>query len=229
MRTPLPSPLLCAACQRGVTVALPTDDCTKGDLAIFRRQLPGGSEGYDLDGYKSVHLDHKSAANGGFWGGEELHHLCPARDAVEIPVADFEAVRRATQAGLPMVMQTEIAGTGEGSGLRAVIEYPVKTMNLAIDASAVPADGDEPTPPAEIWQTDTGVVLVPDLSRRWGNPIEGMSLGYIAANNRGKQTHAADFVLEQPTPIGGGREVLHFSAPFSLPATNRLFALPRPG
>ena len=100
---------------------------------------------------------------------------------------------------------------------------------LAIDASAVPADGDEPTPPAAIWQIDTGVVLVPDLSRRWENPIEGMSLGYIATNNRGKQTHAADFVLEQPTPIGGGREVLHFSAPFSLPATSRLFALPRPG
>ena len=36
-----------------------------------------------------------------------------------------------------------------------------------------------------------------------------MSLGFVAANNR--QPGAADFVLEQPTSIGGGRAVLHLA------------------
>jgi hypothetical protein len=53
-----------------------------------------------------------------------------------------------------------------------------------------------------------------------------MSLGFVAANNR--QPGAADFVLEQPTSIGGGRAVLHYSAPYSMPAINRLYALPLP-
>ena len=39
---------------------------------------------------------------------------------------------------------------------------------------------------------------------------------------------AADFVLEQPTAGPGGEQVLHFSAPYSVTATNRLFAVPLP-
>ena len=221
----------------------------------------------DIAKYKDVRT--KTGADWSWGHDAGSLRLWPATGACELAIDDFGAIRDATAADLPIVAQTEIKHPT--SGLRAVIEYPVKTMNiLRTDTMA-----DTPPQPvaAGVWQTDTGAyiesepplhckgrglkytgeseqtrprrtnvymycltgmptgfhsgpLLVPDLSRRFEPAIDAMSLGFVAANNR--QIEAADFVLEQPTSIGGGREVLHYSKPFSMPAINRLFALPLP-
>jgi len=128
-------------------------------------------------------------------------------------LGSFEEIRDATAVGRPIVAQTEIRN--EETKLTAVIEYPVKTMNVSLDDS--------------VYQVDTGPVAYPDLSKRFEPSIECLSLAFVAFN----APHFADFIVEQPTPVvQDGQElaqVYHFSSPFSLPARNRLlaFALPK--
>lgn len=121
----------------------------------------------------------------------------------------FEQIRDATAAGRPLVTQTEIRN--EQTGLRAVMECPTKTMNVSLDKG--------------LYQVDTGPIAYPDLSRRFDPPIDCLSLAFVAFN----AAHFADFVVEQPTAlVEDGQEkgqFYHFSAPFSLPATNRVLAL----
>jgi hypothetical protein len=118
-------------------------------------------------------------------------------------------IRKATHEGLPLVAQTEIVGTKPD--LRAIIEFPIKTMNIQDEKDQ--------------YQVDTGPVLFPDLSRRYGSFVESLSLAYVAFN----APHFADFVIEDVTPImQDGREVTqvhHYSRILSLPAQNRLYSL----
>ena len=99
--------------------------------------------------------------------------------------------------------------------MRAIIEYPVKTINI----------NDE----RDIYQVDTGPVAWPDLSRRCERNVEAISLAFVAFN----VPHFADFVIEAPTPIvEGGREVCrvhHYSRRVSLAARNRLFCVENGG
>ena len=184
-----------------------------GSAVIFRRALPDASNPAGAPGrYREVRADTSRT-----WGPLRLQ-LAPATGAYEIPVSDFAAVAAATDAGHGIVAQSEIADAGTGT--RAVIEYPVKTMNVS--RAGHPAAGD-----GSVWQTDTGPIGVPDLSRRHDPPVACFSLGFIAVASR--QPDAADFVLERPTalaPPHADVSVLHFSAPFSRPATNRLFGIP---
>ncbi len=124
----------------------------------------------------------------------------------------FEEIRDATAEGRPIVAQTEIRN--EETKLTAVIEYPVKTMNISLDNS--------------VYQVDTGPIAYPDLSRRFDVPLESLSLAFVAFN----VPHFADFIIEQPTPVVQDEQelaqVYHYSKPFSLPATNRLLALALP-
>jgi hypothetical protein len=119
------------------------------------------------------------------------------------------AVREATLAALPIVAQTEIANTE--TGLRAIMEYPVKTMNTHREKDQ--------------YQVDTGPVAFPDLGQRHDTFAHSLSLAYVAFN----VPHFADFVIEDGTPIReGDREVArvwHYERILSLPAKNRLFAL----
>ena len=105
--------------------------------------------------------------------------------------------------------QTEISR--EDTGLTAIIEYPVKTMNIR---------DEEPT-----YQVDTGPVAFPDLSRRYERLPDALSLAFVAFN----APHFADFVIEDETPIlQDGQEltrVHHYSRILSLPAKNRIFAI----
>ena len=100
----------------------------------------------------------------------------------------------------------------------------MKTMKVR--RAGYPTDGD-----GSVWQTDTGPVGGwPDLPRRYDPPVAAFSLGFVAVVSR--QPDAADFVLERPTPLPPPRDgvtVHHFSAPFSRPATNRLFGIPPQG
>ena len=113
-------------------------------------------------------------------------------------------IREATHSGVPIVAQTEI--TDPRTRLRAIIEFPVKTMNIH--------DG------RDLYQVDSGPVAFPDLSRRYARPAESLSLAFVAFNAPG----SADFVIEEPTPIPDAGRVHHYSRLESLPAANRLFA-----
>ncbi len=143
------------------------------------------------------------------WGESELK----LRFAKRVRMLDgFEAIRDASAKGLPMVAQTEILNAE--TKLRAIIEYPVKTMNVSLDKS--------------LYQVDTGPVALPDLEKRYEPPIDALRLAFVAFNT----PDFADFVVEQPTPVvEEGQEltqVYHYSKPFSLPAKNRLFAVSLP-
>lgn len=140
------------------------------------------------------------------WGTATLK-LCEARKVS--PLTTFEQIRDATAAAAPIVSRTEISD--EKTGLKAIIECPVKTMNISIDKG--------------LYQVDTGPIAFPDLSKRYEPRIDCLKLAFVAFN----APHFADFVVEQPTPVVmGGEEkcqIHHYSSPFSLPAKNTLLAV----
>jgi hypothetical protein len=121
----------------------------------------------------------------------------------------WEKIRDTTAEGVPIVTQTELENPD--TGLRAIIECPVKTMNINLERS--------------IYQVDTGPIAFPDLTRHYDRLIDCLSLAFIAFN----APHFADFIIEQPTPvIEDGLErcqIYHYSNPFSLSAKNRILAV----
>lgn len=106
-----------------------------------------------------------------------------------------EEVVEATMAHLPIVAQTEIVS--KERGFRALIEYPVKTMNFHPDRKR--------------FQVDTGPLLLPDFSCGAEHWIEWLSMAHIAYNTFDR----AEFILRKPTPVvRDGKEVcsiLHYS------------------
>lgn len=133
------------------------------------------------------------------WGGQKF----ALREAKAVELKTTAEIRRATHGALPLIARTEIAN--KETGLRAILEFPVKTMNIH--------------DPKDLYQVDTGPVAFPDLSRRGGPVAETISLAFVAFN----APHFADFILEADTPVGGAR-VMHYSRISSFPAVNRLFA-----
>ena len=161
---------------------------------IFRRKVRLN------DNYRSIQAEIPA------WGGR-IHRLKPARQSRRL---DTNAeIRKTTHAGLPLVARTELRN--DGNGLRAVIEYPVKTVNIN-DAR-------------NIYQVDTGPLAFPDLEARTDRLAESIHLAFVAFN----VAHFADFVIETSTPIhGDGRElcrVHHYSELRSLPALNTLYCI----
>ena len=143
------------------------------------------------------------------WGGPQ-HHLAEPTSITELKTDDdiFEA----THEMHPLVAQTEIRN--EQSRLRAIIEYPVKTMNVNREISK--------------YQIDTGPVAFPDLTNRYDTMVESLSLAFVAFNSR----EFADFVLEVPTPLPVADDiddktskVYHYSKRISLEADNRIYAV----
>ena len=118
-------------------------------------------------------------------------------------------VRDSTADAVPIVSQTELSR--KETDLRAIIECPVKTMNISQDK--------------EMYQVDTGPVAYPDLTKRHDPPIACLSLAFAVFNS----PNFVDFVIEQATPVAregeGSHQVYHYSDPFSMTASNRLFAI----
>ena len=167
------------------------------DLLIFRRHAHATDRYRELVKAEAV------------WGNPILK-LRNAKGVSEI--SKFEEIRDATAAGIPLVAQTEIHN--EETGLRAILEYPVKTMNIDRDNN--------------IYQVDTGPLALPDLARREDSPLGAVSLAFVAFN----QPHFADFVVEQLTPIKEDdvevTKIYHYSNPISLTARNRILTVPMP-
>ena len=164
------------------------------DLLIFRRPARLS------EGYRQLRKSEE------VWGKPILK----LRTGNDVHLLDtWEKIRDTTVAGIPIVSRTEI--TNSETKLRAVIECPVKTMNISLER--------------KMYQVDTGPIAFPDLKKRAEPLIECLSLAFVVFN----APHFADFVIEQPTPvIEDGKELCkihHYSNPFSLPAKNTLLAL----
>ena len=136
-----------------------------------------------------------------WWNGQQ-YRLIVGREVEELTSA--AAVREATYAAVPIVAQTHVQN--EQTGLQAILEYPVKTMNT--------------NRASDLYQVDTGPVAFPDLSQRRARHVEALSLAFVVFN----APHFADFVLEAPTRVGD-EQVYHYSKLVSLAAVNRLYAV----
>ena len=136
-----------------------------------------------------------------WWNGQQ-YRLIVGREVEELTSA--AAVREATYAAVPIVAQTHVRN--EETGLQAILEYPVKTMNT--------------NRASDLYQVDTGPVAFPDLSQRRARHVEALSLAFVVFN----APHFADFVLEAPTRVGD-EQVYHYSKLVSLAAVNRLYAV----
>jgi hypothetical protein len=112
----------------------------------------------------------------------------------------------ATLANQPLVARTQI----EDDRYLAVLDYPIKTMNAN--------DRDK------IYQTDTGPVLLPDLSREPEELIGGFELAFSAFN----APHWIEFLVRAPTPIAEGISVYHYSRPVRFDAKNQIVQLINP-
>jgi hypothetical protein len=120
-----------------------------------------------------------------------------------------EFVRKATHDAIPIVAQTVIYS--EYTGQRVILEYPVKTMNINDNRN--------------LYQVDTGPVLLPDLTKRYERFVDSIRLAFVAFN----ASDFADFVIEQPTSIIKDSkevcQVYHYSKIVSLTAQNSLYAI----
>ncbi len=121
----------------------------------------------------------------------------------------FEQIRDVTATDTPLAAQTEV--TNEETGLRCLMEYPIKTMNISVDD--------------QLWQVDTGPIALPDLTKRFEPAVDSVRLAFAAFN----VPDSCDFVIEQPTPVLRDEqqvcEVYHYSNPVTLPAKNRILAV----
>ena len=194
----------CGSCKSENTFG--EKDLFYGDNYDF---LPILGEGHWLVFRRTARLNPKYReikAVEGMWGPPDLK----LREAKKVTVLDsFEKIRDFSAAAVPIVSRTELSD--EQTGLRAIIEAPVKTLNISIDRS--------------MYQVDTGPIGYPDLSQRFEPRIDCLKLAFVAFN----APHFADFVVEQPTAVVEDEQekcrIHHYSSPFSKPAKNTLLAV----
>ncbi len=124
------------------------------------------------------------------------------------PLPDDAAIIEASQGMRPMVAKTEIADAG--SGMRAVLEYPIRTMNYNL--------------PHTRFQVDTGPLVFPDFSLETEHLLDRCKLAHTVYNT----LDYAEFVCKQPTPlVKDGQEVasvFHYSDYHRLPVKTEFFA-----
>lgn len=160
-------------------------------------------EEYAIFRTKSTH--HAGWKEQGRWADrfEAVHqHLVRAEGRV---LSSPEEMVRASLDNIPLVGRVEIAGTEPGT--KAVLEFPIKTMN-ANDLEM-------------IYQVDTGPLPFPDFTLPVQRHIERLIPAYVAYN----APDFADFVLQQPLAVAGGTEVTHYGKLLSLPARTAVIAL----
>ncbi|MCC7498943.1 MAG: hypothetical protein IT160_15275 [Bryobacterales bacterium] len=108
---------------------------------------------------------------------------------------------QATLANRPLVAITELTS----ERYEAHLEYPVKTMNA----------GER----EHFYQTDTGPVLVPDLTAAPDQLMSSMDLAFAAFNS----LDWIEFLVRDLSPIGEGVSVNHYCRPVRMDAVNRLW------
>jgi hypothetical protein len=123
-------------------------------------------------------------------------------------LSDDKTAVEATLANRPLVARTELRD--ETSGRRALLEYPIKTMNVVIN------------PPK--MQVDTGPILVPDFTSTAPHPIERLDIAHIVYHLYDR----AEFVLRRPHQVGDQNgnpvHVTDYTEILVLPAKHELYA-----
>ena len=121
-------------------------------------------------------------------------------------LADRAQIVEATLANRPLIARTELRD--EERGWRAVLEYPVKTMNVTRE------------PPR--FQVDTGPLLLPDFASAAARPIERLDVAYVVYHAFDR----AEFIARRATPIPAGDRplaaVTDYSAVRVMPAQNEI-------
>ena len=107
----------------------------------------------------------------------------------------------ATLANRPMVARTRI----ESEDFLVTLDYPVKTMN------ANERDW--------IYQTDSGPVLFPDLTRKPSEMMAGMELAFAAFNG----PEWTEFIIRSPTPVADDVNAQHYSRAERVDCRNQVF------
>ncbi|MGH2561718.1 MAG: hypothetical protein ACRDJH_21845 [Thermomicrobiales bacterium] len=107
----------------------------------------------------------------------DVKHLPDAR---QLP--DRAAIVRSTLANERQVARSALID--EQRGVRAVLEYPIKTQNVTED------------PPQ--FQVDTGPLIVPDFSSSAAHPIQRFDVAHVVYH----QFDQAEFVLRRPGAVG---------------------------
>jgi hypothetical protein len=118
-------------------------------------------------------------------------------DLVEYPGAHLDGAHEiveATLANQPLIGVVELAS----DRYTATLEFPIKTMN---------ADERD-----WIYQTDTGPVLFPDLTREPADLLGGLEVAYVALNS----PTWADFLVRTRTRIADGVDVFHYATPIRI-------------
>ena len=125
---------------------------------------------------------------GGHWkvavpiadGFHELRTVAKNHTRVEELESDAQVVE-ATMEFLPIVARTEIQSVDGKTG--AVIEYPIRTMNVQLERNRM--------------QVDTGPLIYPDLDSTAESEIEKLHFAFVCFN----AADVAEFVLRAPTPV----------------------------
>ncbi len=101
------------------------------------------------------------------WGKPSFHlHKADEYETLETSPALIAAVR----AGKHIVIQTEFVVAERG--IRVILEYPAKTINMNEELSAI--------------QVDTGPIIFPDFSASCDRHIDALRLCYLTFNNCGR-------------------------------------------
>ena len=122
-------------------------------------------------------------------------------------LADRQSVVDATLENRPLVSRTELVD--DASGVRAVLEYPVKTMNVLES-------------PAR-YQVDTGPIIVPDFASTADSAIARFDVAHVVYN----LIDPGELILRKPIAVGTGASrttVTDYSHRIEYTGSNRLFA-----
>lgn len=136
-----------------------------------------------------------------------IRYLCDVPRAT--PLTDASAIIRATLDHKVIIARTELR---DDEGSVAVLEYPVKTMNV--------------NPDREAFQVDTGPVPLYNFGGKEPDAMSNFDWAYVAFN----EFTAAEFVVQKPTPIMCEGRVIATTTHYSEirqsdHAVNTLFAL----
>jgi hypothetical protein len=120
---------------------------------------------------------------------------------------DPKAIVQAALANRILNGRVEI--TDESGRYRAVLEFPIKTMNVN-DIS-------------NLYQADTGPILLPDFASTKERMVERFQLAFVAYN----RDNEAYFVVHKPTPVtaGSSSKVSHYSEVFKANTRNMVIAM----
>ena len=123
------------------------------------------------------------------------------------PLGDDSAAVEATLANRTLVARTEFRD--DASGRSALLEYPIKTMNVVA------------SPPK--YQVDTGPLLFPDFASNVPQPIERFAIAHVVYHRYDR----AEFILRRPHQVGerDGQPVLvtDYTETVTLSVRNELF------